>query len=105
FVGALEKLESTSMVATTERQMRLHYCAIVALTAIASPAPGDDPFLYRDFLRSETVVRIIAVARAQYLPKSLLVARGLARLESPQLLNAYCAGLARARKARKRFKR
>ena len=101
FVAALERLESGNTVATIERQARLHYCAIVALTAIAGPAPEDEPLLYRDFLRSDVVVRIIAVLQSKHLPNSLLIARGLARLDYPQVLNTYCAGLAHARRARR----
>ncbi|MCL2655384.1 MAG: glycosyltransferase [Coriobacteriia bacterium] len=101
FVAAFEALENANTIATIERQLRLRYCAIVILTALTDPLPADAPFFYRDFLRSETVVRIIAALRPAYLPNSLLVARGLARLDHPQLLNAYCAGLARARSLRK----
>ncbi|MCL2332290.1 MAG: glycosyltransferase [Actinomycetia bacterium] len=101
FVAALERLESSNTIATTERQARLHYCAIVALTAIAGPVPKDNINLYRNFLRSEVVVRIIAVLQPKYLPNSLLVARGLARLDYPHLLNAYCASLGQARRFRK----
>ena len=103
FVTALEQLESGSTVATTERQARLHYCAIVILTTLATSAPENDPCFYRDFLRSEVVVRIIAVIHPNYLPNSLLVARGLARLDYPQLLNTYCAQLIHARRLRKAF--
>jgi len=105
FVAALEQLESGNTIATTERQARLHYCAIVALTALTDPLPKSEPNLYRDFLRSEAVVRIIAIIRPEHLPNSLLVARGLSQLDYPYLLNAYCAGLARARRVRKTLRR
>lgn len=95
FVTALEALESGSTIATTERQMRLRFCAIVVLAVLSDPPPKDNPLFFRDFLRSEAVVRIIAVLQSRHLPNTLLMARALARLDYPQLLNAYCAGLAR----------
>jgi len=81
--------------------LRLRYCAIVALTALTSPVPKNDPYIFRDFLRSKTVVKLINDLHSRDLPNSLLTARALARLDYPNLLNTYCSGLARARSIRK----
>ncbi|MCL2881568.1 MAG: glycosyltransferase [Coriobacteriia bacterium] len=101
FSASLETLESSNPIAASERQLRLRYCAIVALTALTSPVPKNDPYIFRDFLRSKTVVKLINDLHSRDLPNSLLTARALARLDYPNLLNTYCSGLARARSIRK----
>ena len=119
FVAALEKLEGGSTVATAERQARLRYCLLVILTVLASPAPrtaegataageaeaadaaAKAGTFYRDFLRSELVRNLCALAQPELIPSSLSIALNLARRDNPRALNAYCATLARARHVRK----
>jgi len=106
FVAALEKLEGGNALAASERPARLHYCAVVLLTILASPPPEEQTnTFYRDFLRSELVRRLLATMKPERIPSSLSIALALAGRENPRALGAYCAILAQARRTRKAIKR